>query len=236
MYGYIYKHTSPSGKSYIGQTTRRLPEIRWKKGREYSTSPLILKAIEKYGWDNFTHEVLETVEANTKRELVQKLNKFEEYYIFKLNTLVPNGYNLKTGGENHLVSEEVREKISKNNSKYWLGKSRPDISGKVSKALTGRKLEEGQRKTISSSTSKRNIGRHWYTNGGKNVFCYGCPEGYWPGSNQKLRNKKTSNEELSRIHSNSLLGRKWFNNGIISTLTYSCSEGFKPGRISWGTK
>lgn len=176
MYGYIYKHTSPSGKSYIGQTTRRLPEIRWKKGREYSTSPLILKAIEKYGWDNFTHEVLETVEANTKRELVQKLNKFEEYYIFKLNTLVPNGYNLKTGGENHLVSEEVREKISKNNSKYW------------------------------------------------------------PGSNQKLRNKKTSNEELSRIHSNSLLGRKWFNNGIISTLTYSCPEGFKPGRISWGTK
>lgn len=29
MIGYIYKHTSPSGKSYIGQTTQKDPQMRW---------------------------------------------------------------------------------------------------------------------------------------------------------------------------------------------------------------
>ena len=51
----VYKHTSPSGKSYIGQTSnydRRCKEHRGSKGKAFGT------AIKKYGWDSFTHHVL----------------------------------------------------------------------------------------------------------------------------------------------------------------------------------
>ena len=55
----VYKHTSPSGKVYIGITCRK-PEYRWNHGRGYKEidQPLFYRAIKKYGWDNITHEIL----------------------------------------------------------------------------------------------------------------------------------------------------------------------------------
>ena len=53
---YIYKHTSPSGKVYIGQTCQK-PEHRWDNGKGYK-SGYFASAIKKYGWDNFKHEIL----------------------------------------------------------------------------------------------------------------------------------------------------------------------------------
>jgi len=107
MKGYIYKHTSPSGKSYIGQTYQKTA-IRWRtEGKGYIVCSLFYKAIRKYGWENFTHDILEEIEF----EDIKILNQLEEDYIIKFNTLAPNGYNLKTFGGNALVSEETREKL-----------------------------------------------------------------------------------------------------------------------------
>ena len=54
----VYKHTSPSGKVYIGITSRT-PEARWgKDGVEYKLNKHFWNAIQKYGWDNFDHEIL----------------------------------------------------------------------------------------------------------------------------------------------------------------------------------
>lgn len=106
MKGYIYKHTAPNGKSYIGQTTKR-PEQRWgKNGEKYSS--YIGKAIKKYGWGNFKHEILEEIEFDDIREL----NNLEETYILKENTLYPNGYNLKTEGNNYIRTAEHNKKLS----------------------------------------------------------------------------------------------------------------------------
>lgn len=55
----IYRHTSPSGKVYIGQTCRK-PEHRWNDGKNYEQCTLFFSAIQKYGWDNIKHEVLFT--------------------------------------------------------------------------------------------------------------------------------------------------------------------------------
>ena len=56
----VYKHTSPSGKVYIG-ITKRKPEYRWNKGKGYRKDQLLFyRAIKKYGWGNFTHEILYT--------------------------------------------------------------------------------------------------------------------------------------------------------------------------------
>ena len=46
------------------------------------------KAIQKYGVNNFIFEVIEECS-------VDMLDEREKYWILKLNTLTPNGYNIK---------------------------------------------------------------------------------------------------------------------------------------------
>ena len=52
----VYVHTTPSGKRYVGCTSRD-PEIRWRKGKGYEMQ-MFGRAIQKYGWDNIRHEII----------------------------------------------------------------------------------------------------------------------------------------------------------------------------------
>lgn len=108
----IYKHTNKiNGKSYIGQTCQD-PARRWREdGSGYKDSPLFWKAIQKYGWENFTHEILE-------EELSQsEANLREQYWIAYYNTYGENanGYNLTPGGNNYMKelwkNSEYKEKM-----------------------------------------------------------------------------------------------------------------------------
>ena len=52
----IYKHTlKEDGRVYIGQTNSI--QNRWKPSA-YKTCTYFYNAIQKYGWDNFEHEIL----------------------------------------------------------------------------------------------------------------------------------------------------------------------------------
>lgn len=53
----VYKHTSPSGKVYIG-ITKNLPGTRWNEGSGYESQKKFYKAIQKFGWINFKHEIV----------------------------------------------------------------------------------------------------------------------------------------------------------------------------------
>ena len=113
--GYIYRHwiINDKGieKSYIGQTINEL-EIRWQNGLGYTTiDSKFSKAIKKYGWNNFHHDVIETVECKTKEELKDVLNSLEKTYIEVYDSFY-NGYNSTTGGEGYIVSDETRNKIT----------------------------------------------------------------------------------------------------------------------------
>jgi group I intron endonuclease len=99
----VYKHTAPNGKAYIGLTNNY--KRRCKEHVTYSNCSLFYRAINKYGWDSFTHEFLATGLS------IQAANHFEEFYIRTHNTLAPNGYNAHTGGDSHSVCEETRVKI-----------------------------------------------------------------------------------------------------------------------------
>lgn len=57
----IYKHTNLiNNKVYIGQTCQELSR-RWRPhGEGYKDSPKFWTAIQKYGWENFAHEIIET--------------------------------------------------------------------------------------------------------------------------------------------------------------------------------
>ena len=111
--GYIYRHwiVNENGveKSYIGQTRETTTEKRWgKDGCGYKpqkdkTSTKFWNAIKKYGWHNFSHKTLFTIECATEEELVFWLNQWEIYYIEKYNSFY-NGYNSTLGGEGVITS------------------------------------------------------------------------------------------------------------------------------------
>jgi hypothetical protein len=118
--GYIYRHwiINDKGieKSYIGQTINEL-EVRWQKGLGYTTiDSKFSKAIKKYGWNNFHHDNVETVECGTKEELKDVLNSLEKTYIETYDSFY-NGYNSTTGGEGYIVSDETKNKISEGNKR-----------------------------------------------------------------------------------------------------------------------
>lgn len=88
----IYRHTSPSGKVYIGQTCQKV-WVRWlHNGNGYQDCPIFWKAILKYGWDNFTHEIL--LENISKSEA-----DYAEKYLIKWYKLHDITYNIADGGE-----------------------------------------------------------------------------------------------------------------------------------------
>ena len=88
----VYRHISPSGKSYIG-ITKQIAEKRFQEGSGYKTQPVFWRAIKKYGWETFKHEILEeglnVIEASER----------EAYYIENVyHSYTPNGYNVAEGG------------------------------------------------------------------------------------------------------------------------------------------
>lgn len=126
--GDIYCITSPSGKKYIGQATKKLKSgknwgyiNRWKEHiRDSKTKNycrLLNNSIRKYGYENFTVELLHECE-------ISELDKYEKQYIKEFNTLNPNGYNLTTGGKSCQQTEETQmlkriSMIGKNKGKIY---------------------------------------------------------------------------------------------------------------------
>lgn len=100
----IYMHTSPSGKSYIGQTNNLHSR---NLGHQHKTGCRAFKnAIDKYGWENFKHEVL------AEELTIDEANRLEIQYIREWNTMSPNGYNLRGGGDSGGAhSDETKERL-----------------------------------------------------------------------------------------------------------------------------
>jgi GntP family gluconate:H+ symporter len=54
----VYCHTNNiNGKRYIGITCQK-PEHRWRNGKGYINNSYFYRAIQKYGWHNFSHNIL----------------------------------------------------------------------------------------------------------------------------------------------------------------------------------
>lgn len=92
MIGRIYEITNLiNGHKYVGQTTRDI-NVRFHEHCYKDACKGIHKAIEKYGKENFSINILEdNIEA-------EKLNEKEAYWIEKLDTYY-NGYNQTLGGD-----------------------------------------------------------------------------------------------------------------------------------------
>lgn len=92
----IYKHENKyNSKVYIGQTIHQdNPQLRWDYGNGYKQNEQnkFYNAIKKYGWNGFTHEIIErdipTQKETNKREIYW-INYYDSYRY---------GYNSTPGG------------------------------------------------------------------------------------------------------------------------------------------
>lgn len=141
--GIIYMYTSPSGKSYIGQTWEPKKRIQQHKTLHgYKT--IFKNAILCYGFENMKYEVLHE-DIKTQEEL----DCLESTEIKNRNTLSPNGYNLNGGGGAHgIVSEETKLKISLSNKGREMN---PEHREKLIKVWTGRKHTEETKAKIRAA-------------------------------------------------------------------------------------
>lgn len=109
----IYCHTNKmNGKRYIGLTGYKDQKDRWRNGKGYQKNKYLTRSIEKYGWENFEHDILET------NLTLEEAKEREKYYIKLYKTFIgfedSNGYNLTLGGEGcsgMKLSTEARARI-----------------------------------------------------------------------------------------------------------------------------
>lgn len=110
--GVIYKYTSPSGKCYIGQTINELSRKTKHKSETIKAKTKFGNALRKYGFDNFTYEVLIKFKPHPdKLKIKRVLDKLEKRYILLYDSM-NNGYNLNKGGEGNIGYAHSPETIA----------------------------------------------------------------------------------------------------------------------------
>jgi group I intron endonuclease len=170
-------------KQYVGQTKNfdeRLYAYRCNGKYTYFE-----KALHKHGIDNFNFIKIPYPS--------DELDFWEKFWIDKLNTLVPNGYNLENGGEFHYeVHQITRDNMSQS------AKKRPPVSLetrlKIRERMLGNKYPLGNK---MSNAAKKKIGD--FSRGKKRspAICKKISLG--------LTGRKASSEtkaKLSKIHRN----------------------------------
>jgi len=167
---YIYCITNlVNDKKYVGQTIRD-PDVRWYEHKYNANNDCVYyihRSMRKYGSTNFQFEVIDESTNN-----IDELNDLEEFYISFYDTFKGHGYNLTSGGDSFVMSEETKEKLKQ----VHLGKKLTDEHRqKLSESQIGRKhsketrqrMVESRKNIILSEDSKRKI---WEANLGKTGF------------------------------------------------------------------
>lgn len=135
-YGYIYKIVNTiNGTAYVGQTTSSISHrFRQHKHASMTHKTYLYNAMRKYGVDNFKIEKIDT--ANS----LEELNDKEIYWIKKLNTKIPNGYNILDGGDgikgfHHSKETKMILKQKSTGNTNALGKHNISVVGKQNMLL-----------------------------------------------------------------------------------------------------
>lgn len=175
----VYCHTNKiNGKKYVGITSQ-IPTRRWNNGNGYINNKYFYRAIKKYGWHNFSHEILYTDLEKEQAENLE-IRLIKEYK----STNPQNGYNIENGGNSaDKFTDEIKSKISKALKGH---KCSNETRDKISQANKGRPSPNKGRKMSEELVLKNSIshkgqnawnkGRPWNADekakcGGKPVLC-----------------------------------------------------------------
>lgn len=124
-FGVIYVFTNAvNGKQYVGQTVAKDPD-KYCKGHirdsRYGSKKAFHAAIRKHGERNFTFEIVLSCFDKAA------LDYAEDHFITELDTLAPNGYNIKTGGANGRLPPNICIQISNKLKGYrWINNGKTD--------------------------------------------------------------------------------------------------------------
>lgn len=89
----VYVHTNKiNGKRYVGITSEK-PSTRWGRGSHYTGCRYFYFAVQKYGWDNFDHEII--ISGISKRLAEEMERGLIEHYKTRDQKY---GYNIQAGG------------------------------------------------------------------------------------------------------------------------------------------
>ena len=143
------------------------------------------KADNFKGWD--CHHRLETHNSDGERCLVNisaaELQALDMYYNRPASELI-----FLTKSEHHSLHSKGEYnpnygKPSWNKGKKMSAETRRKISElkKGNKNTLGYHHTDGSKNKIAESMKGKHKGKHWYTNGKINKFCYECPDGFVPG-------------------------------------------------------
>ena len=146
----VCKHTTPSGKVYIG-ITKQKPEQRWDYGNGYRQNKHFYSAILKYGWENIRHEIV--ANGLTKEQACDlEIELIAEYHA----TDPRYGCNNSTGGEHGSLgvhpSAETRQKMSEANKGQ---KQTPQQRDALMNYLIGHEASAETRRKISEAGKGR---------------------------------------------------------------------------------
>ncbi len=147
---YIYMVTNDlDGLSYVGQSRKDSKGHEWYLGSGHR----IVNAVKKHGREHFKKVILEDDITDSKT-----LDEREQFWIVEMNTMKPNGYNLREGGTNWqpLSPEAMAERSARQKARcgplnakygkkmsshqyaklrpYWdsqKGKARPQLDGAI---------------------------------------------------------------------------------------------------------
>lgn len=196
MTSYIYKITnSKTNKSYVGKHT-------WKgegvDSKYWGSGLLIRKEIQKYGLDSFSREILEYV--NDSDSIFDR----EAFWIKKLNTLVPNGYNLtvESLGGFYSIDENTNELVYRGRSN-WEDLSEEEKRVKLQKMHSAartpearQRISEGNRRKYASWNSEK-----WQS------FKKNCSDG-WSQETRLAQKEKVKGEK------NGMYGKSYYERWI----------------------
>jgi group I intron endonuclease len=162
---HVYAATcKENGKTYVGITVNLTERKSQHKQQAVSGSIYRFhKAIIKHGWDAFNWELLETCD---NRELA---NLRETVWVERLNSKIPNGYNMTNGGggdnrglgnRGYRHTKETKARISetmKNKPKRTMSE---EARRRISEGQKGKVLSEETRKRMSESHKARLVDKN----------------------------------------------------------------------------
>lgn len=132
----VYMHKNKiNGKIYVGQTIYGdNPNFRWKNGKGYKGNNNFWNDLQKYGWDNFEHCIIQNNLS------LKEANELEKLKIAEFNAKdLKYGYNRhivgNTNAEGKTFADSTKQLISINTSKaqiglVWLHKDKTEIQVK----------------------------------------------------------------------------------------------------------
>lgn len=143
----IYKITSPTGKIYIGQSTKIEQRFEYYKNLNCKHQVKLFRSLEKHRPENHNFEVIEECEES-------RLNLRERYWQEKYDVLnKEKGLNLrytKVDDRSGTMSEETKEKMSISKMGY-----KNTMHGKTHSKETRKKISEKRKGHRHSDETKK---------------------------------------------------------------------------------